>query len=69
MFKRPMDPYKDLDKDELEKRYDEFGEENFSKEEERAMIGAALKTLLPVVIAVCLLFAIFIWFLSNLFLG
>lgn len=70
MFKKPIDPYEDLDKKDLEKKYDDFSKDNdFSKEDENAMIIAALKTLLPVVLAVCALFAISILLMSKIFLG
>lgn len=70
MFKKPIDPYEDLDKKDLEKKYDDFSKDNdFSKEDENAMIIAALKILLPVVLAVCALFAIFILLMSKIFLG
>ena len=66
MFKKPIDEYEKLSKRELEDKYDEFAEENeFSKEDERALIFAALKTLLPAVLAVCVLFAIFVLFMSK----
>lgn len=66
MFKRPIDPYEGKVKAELEEIANEFGKNEFSKEEERAMISAALKTFLPVVLAVCVLFAIVIWLLWKI---
>lgn len=59
MFKRPMDKFEGLSEDEIEERLNEFSKENFSKEDEKAMISAALKTFLPVVLAVCGLFGLF----------
>ncbi|NLW43372.1 MAG: hypothetical protein GXY89_09580 [Tissierellia bacterium] len=61
MFKKPKDPYEGKSKKELEEIADEFGKHEFSKEEERAMISAALMTFLPVVLAVFAIFAIIVW--------
>ncbi|MFB0972555.1 MAG: hypothetical protein GX666_05395 [Tissierellia bacterium] len=61
MFKKPIDKYEGKTKEEIEEIADEFGEQKFTKAEERAMIFAALKTLLPPIIAVCALFGIVIW--------
>lgn len=68
MFKRPEDKYKDLSRKELEKKYDKFAEENdFSKEDEKALIFAALKTFLPAVIGVCVVFVALIYLIVFIF--
>lgn len=60
MFKKPLDKYKGKAKEEIEEIADEFGANEFSKEEERQMIFAALKTFLPAVLAVCAIFGILV---------
>ncbi len=64
MFKKPKDPYEDLSRTELNKKYDEFGENNFSKDEERDLIFSALKTLLPPVLLVCAAFVLLTYILT-----
>ncbi len=63
MFKKPLDKFEGKSKEEINEIADEFGENNFTKEEEKAMISAAFKTLLPAVLAVCAIFAILVWLL------
>lgn len=67
MIRRPEDPYEDLSKEELKQKYDEFGENNFSKDEENDLIFSALKTLLPPVLAVCAIFAIMVLIIGAIF--
>lgn len=64
MFKKPMDKFEDLSEEEIEERIEEFRKEEFSKEDENAMIFAALKTLLPAVLAVCVLFILLVLLIS-----
>lgn len=54
--RRSVDPYEDLSKEEIEKKMDEFASMDITKEEEKAMIKAALKTFLPPIIILVLLF-------------
>lgn len=57
MFKKPIDPYKDLTDEEVEAKMDEFAQNDFDKDDEKAMIHAALTTLMPAVILTCLAIA------------
>lgn len=66
MFKKPLDKYEGKTKKEIEEIADEFGANEFSKEEERQMIFVALKTLLPPVLAVCAIFGIIVWLIWTL---
>lgn len=66
MFKKPVDPYADLSDDEVEKKMDEFGASDFEEDDEKAMIQAALLTLMPAVIVTCLLFALLVFVIFKL---
>lgn len=68
MFKKPIDKFEDLSEEEIEDRIEDLRKQEFSKEDENAMIFAALKTLLPAVLAVCVLFALLV-LLISLWLG
>ena len=57
VFKKPVDKYDNLSKTEEEKKLEEF-RENFDKEDEKALISAALRTYMPVVIGICVGFAL-----------
>lgn len=56
MFKKPIDPFKDLSKEEIEKKMDDFSKQDFEEDDEKAMIQAALLTLMPAVILTALAF-------------
>ncbi len=57
VFKKPVDKSDNLSKAEEEKKLEEF-RENFDKEDEKALISAALRTYMPVVIGICVGFAL-----------
>ena len=67
MFKKPIDPYKDYDNDEIEEIMDEFSKNDFDEDDEKAMIQAALLTLMPGVILACLAFAGIVLLVAKFF--
>lgn len=65
IFKKPIDPYKDLSEDEAEERLEEFRRNKVDKKEQRDMILAALQTFLPpILLGFAGLFLLF-YFLLN----
>lgn len=58
MFRKPIDRFEGLSDEEIEQKLEEFRANNFDEEEEKAMILAALRTLLPAVILVCIAFSL-----------
>lgn len=58
MFKSPIDRFEGLTDEEIEKKMEDFADLNFTREEEKAMIKAALETFMPSVILLCALFGL-----------
>lgn len=58
-MKRPLDPWEDMTEDEKNEKLDDLRDLEVTKKEERAMIWAALKTILPpVIIILAILYAV-----------
>lgn len=66
-FKKPIDRYEGLSKREVEEKMDEFSKNDFDKDDEKAMIFAAIKTIMPAVILVCIVFGILVVLIAKLF--
>ncbi|MDO5028435.1 MAG: hypothetical protein Q4E36_04120 [Bacillota bacterium] len=60
MFKKPLDSLDGLSNEEIQEKLDKIKEKEFTKEDERALILAALKTFLPAAAVVIIIFAIMI---------
>lgn len=51
-MKKPIDPFKDLSQEEIDKKIEALRDLEITKEEERAMIIAAIKAIVPPVILI-----------------
>lgn len=69
IFKKPIDPDKHLSEEEREEKLARFRQNDFDKEDERAMIWAALKTFLPAVLLVMGIFALVAWLIIRMWTG
>lgn len=69
IFKKPIDPDEGLTEEERAKKLEDFRKNDFDKNDERAMILAALKTFLPPVLLILGLFALVGFLLVALFNG
>lgn len=56
-FKKPVDKYDNYTKREEKEKLEEF-RENFDREDEKALISAALRTFMPMVFGICAVFII-----------
>lgn len=58
IFRKPLDPFKDLTEEEQEERLESFRSNEITRKEERAMILGALRTFLPGVLLMLSIFVI-----------
>lgn len=66
IFRKPIDADRDRTEEERAEQLARFRENDFSREDERALIRAALRTFLPAVIGVGALFALVAFALVKL---